>query len=349
MIRVGHACLVGDAVGQIRLCEALLLQIATIDAAREGHGLEAEAADAIDVINGEPHHVAELMVVHALDDGGHKDNLQAHRAAILNAGQLGFHQALAAGAEIDVVREAVELQVESVQTRFLGGRGKLRTGETDSVGGCLDVREAEFGGRAQHVQETRVHGGLTAGELHHAVGHGTLRAQALQHVAHLLERRLVEIPGRVGVGKANRAGQVAAIGQVDVGENRVRRMQRAEATVVRASRCVQDGRVLQATIVAEFPLFHLEVKAGVGVDLVAEVAVRQAGFLHVNGAVLLEKPRLNHLQAFGADGLRRLGQALLERLDARAGKSGFGLDDLKIAPAARLGGRSYGQSGHDPS
>ena len=110
---------------QVGLGEALGLKLAPIDAPGEGHGLEAEAADAIDVVDGEPHHVTQLVVVHALDDRGDKDNLQAGFAAVFDGGELGLHQSLAARAKIDVVAESVELQVERVQARFLGGLREL--------------------------------------------------------------------------------------------------------------------------------------------------------------------------------------------------------------------------------
>ena len=48
-----------ESRGKVGLGEALLLQVAAIDASGEGHGLEAEAADAIDVVDGEPHHVPQ--------------------------------------------------------------------------------------------------------------------------------------------------------------------------------------------------------------------------------------------------------------------------------------------------
>jgi hypothetical protein len=61
--------------------------------------------------------------------------------------------------------------------------------------------------------------------------------------------------------------------------------------------------------------FHLEVEARVGVDLVAKFTVRKAGLFHVNRAVLFEQPRINHLKAFRADGLRRLRQTFLQGFD----------------------------------
>ena len=270
-------------------------------------------------------------------------------AAVLDGGELGFHQALAARAEIDVVIEPVELQIESVQARFLGGLRELEIREADAVGGRLNVGEAELRGLAQHVHKARIESGLAAGKLHHAVGHGPLRAQALKHGGDLLEGRLVEIPGHVGVGKTDRAGQVAAIGQIHVGKNRVRGVQRAEAAVVRTARGVGDGGILQTAIVAEFPLLHFEVEARVGVDLVAKFAMRNAGLFHINRAVLFEQPRIDHLKAFRADRLRRLRQPFLKGFDGCTRESGFGLDDFEFAPTARFGGRSYRQSGHNSS
>ena len=60
-------------------------------------------------------------------------------------------------------------------------------------------------------------GGLAAGELHHAAIHGALAPQRGQHGADLFEVRLVNIAGNVGVGEAHRAGEIAAVGEVDIG------------------------------------------------------------------------------------------------------------------------------------
>src|ERR1017187_6843974 len=135
-------------MGKIGLGEALLLKVAAVDASGKGHGLKAEAADAIDVVNGEAHHVSQLMIVQALDDGGNQNNLQSHFAAVLDGGHLGFHQALGARAQVNVIIHAVELKVEGVQTRFFRGLRELEIRKLDSVGGCLQVSETEFRGLA---------------------------------------------------------------------------------------------------------------------------------------------------------------------------------------------------------
>ena len=64
--------------------------------------------------------VAELVVVHALDDGGHKDDFHAGGAAVLDDLHLGLQQRLPARAAIDVIVDAVELQVKRRQA------GRLR-------------------------------------------------------------------------------------------------------------------------------------------------------------------------------------------------------------------------------
>ena len=58
---------------------------------------------------------------------------------------------------------------------------------------------------------------LATGELHYAAIHWALVAQRLQHAADLLDVGLVEVAGGVGVGKAYRARQIAAVGKVDIG------------------------------------------------------------------------------------------------------------------------------------
>ena len=88
------------------------------------------------------------MVVQTLDDGGNQNNLQSHFAAIFDGGDFGFHQALGPRARMDVVIHAVDLQVERLQTRFFGGLGEFEFGKLDSVGGRLQVSEAEFRGLA---------------------------------------------------------------------------------------------------------------------------------------------------------------------------------------------------------
>src|ERR1035438_2779166 len=79
----------------------------------------SEAAGAVDILERQPHDVADLVVVEPLHDGGDEHDLQPGLADVFNALQLLFPQPLAARAAVDVVADAVELQVERVQAGFL--------------------------------------------------------------------------------------------------------------------------------------------------------------------------------------------------------------------------------------
>ena len=97
---------------------------------------------------------------------------------VLDALQLLLPERFAARAAVDVVADAVELQVERVQTGFLALLGEFQVGELDAVGGHLGVREAHLLGQAQGVEEARIDGRLAAGELHDAAGHRASRRAA---------------------------------------------------------------------------------------------------------------------------------------------------------------------------
>ena len=62
--------------------------------------------------------------------------------------------------------------------------------------------------------------------------------------------------------------------------------------------------VLEAAVVAEGPLLHLQVEPGVGVDDVAKVAVLGAVLLHDDFAAVFEDPGINQFRAIRA---QRLG------------------------------------------
>ena len=181
------------------------------------------------------------------------------------------------------------------------------------------------------VEEARIDGRLAARELHDAAGHRTLVAQRLQHLADGLEIRLVDVAGGVGVGETDRAGQVAAVGEVDVGQPRVAGVQVAEAAIVGAAGGVGDDGIFQAAVVAEGPLLHLQVQPRVGIDDVAEVAVVRAVLLHDDLAGVFEDPWRQSV----ADNPGRatgcvLGRPFWQRLDGRTRIGSFGLYYLKL-------------------
>ena len=82
------------AVREIGKREALGFQLVARDAAGEGHRLEADAARALDVFERQADDVADLMIVHALDDGRHVDDLQSRLLDVLDALRASFPQRL---------------------------------------------------------------------------------------------------------------------------------------------------------------------------------------------------------------------------------------------------------------
>jgi hypothetical protein len=118
-------------------------------------------------------------------------------------------------------------------------------------------------------------------------------AQCLEHLSDSLEIRLVKIARGIGVGEAYRAGEIAAVGQVYVGEPRMAGVQVAQAAIIGATGGVRDNRIFEAAVVAEGPLFHLQIEPGVRVDDVAEVAVVGAVLLHDDFAAVFKYPGIN--------------------------------------------------------
>ena len=117
-VRIGNTGLFLYGVGEIGESETLGFQFVARNPAGKGHRLEADAAGALDVLKSQPEDVANLVIVEALDDGGDEDDLQAGLLDVLDALQLLLPQRLAARAAVDVVADAVELEVQSVKSRL---------------------------------------------------------------------------------------------------------------------------------------------------------------------------------------------------------------------------------------
>src|SRR5260370_22529324 len=171
----------------------------------EGDRLEADAADAIDVLQSEPDDVADLVIVQAFHDGRDEDDLQPGLPDVLDALQLLLPQRFAARAAVNIVADAIELQVERVKTGFLALLGECQIGKFQTVGGYLGVREAHLFREAEGVEEARVNGWFAAGKLYDAAGDGTLVAQRLEHFADRVEIRVVKVTCVVAVGEADPA------------------------------------------------------------------------------------------------------------------------------------------------
>jgi len=259
-------------------------------------------------------------------------DLQPGAAHVLDGLQLLFPERLTAGPAVDIVADAVELEVQGVQAGFLGLLGELQVGEHEPVGGNLGVAETHLLREPEDVEESGIDGGLAAGELDDPAGDRTFVAQCLEHLAHGFETGLVEVAGGVGVGEADRAGEVAAVGQVDIGQAGVGGVEVAEAAIVGAAGSVGDGGVLQAAVVSEGPLLHLEVEFDVGVDDVAEVAMVGAVLLHHHRAGVLKYRGIHQLRAIRSERPGLLRKPGLERLDGRTQIGSFRLYYLELLP-----------------
>ena len=217
-----------------------------------------------------------------------------------------------------------------MQAGLLALLGEGRIGEFQPVGGHLGVREAHLTGQAEDLEETRVYGGFAAGELYDAAGHRALIAQGLEHFTDGLEIRFVEIARGVGIGEADRAGEIAPVGQVDICQTGVAGMEVAEAAIVRAACGAGDDGVFEAAVVAERPLLHFQIELRVGINDVAKIAMVRTVLLHDDFAALFQDSGINQFRAIGAKRLCLFRQSFLKRLYGCSSIGSFGLYYLKL-------------------
>ena len=179
-----------------------------------------------------------------------------------------------------------------------------------------------------------MNGRLAAGELHHASGYRLFATKCRKHLADVVEIRLVHVTSNICIRKADRTGQVAAVSEIDVRQSGVRGVHRAQATIVGAMSGVRDGGIRQSAIVAEDPLFHLQIELGIGVDDVAKLAVLGAALFHHDFAVVFANDGVDHLRALRAQRLRGLGQTFLQRRDRRSRVGGLRLNHFEVGAEA---------------
>ncbi len=278
------------------------------------------------------------MIVQPFHDRRHKDNLQSRLAHVFDAAKFLFPQTLSARALVNVVAHAVELQVQRVQSRGFGGKGKIQIQKANAVGGGLKMRESHLRGHAEDVEKARMQRRLAAGELHDAAGHRALVAQRLQHLSDLLHGRFVKIAGGVGVGETDGTSQIAAVRQIDVRQTGVRSVHGTNPALFRTTRGVGNGGIRDPAIVPEVPALHLQIHLHVRVGDVLDVPVLRTGLLHHHLAVFLKDQRVDQLQTFRTKRLRLPRQAPLRRLDGRSRIRRLGLNDLtrRVGESIRL-------------
>ena len=198
-------------------------------------GWKLIAADAIDVVDGEPNHVANLMVVQSLDDGGDEDNLHAGCRQFSMSCELGLHQALSRARGDRCRRSCRRIAGRACASpASLAFCANSRFAKLDAVGGRLNVGESQSRCAMRRISKKC---GWSVGSppenctTRPSTGRSRASVSSMPRICS--RYRLVQIARGVGVGKAYRTRQIAAVGQVDVGQRRVRGVHAAEAAIVR--------------------------------------------------------------------------------------------------------------------
>src|SRR4051812_25239367 len=167
------------------------------------------------------------MVVKAFDNRGDENDLDAGLTAVVDGLHLLFEERLTTCLEVNVVGDAVELEINGGESGLLGALREIQVGEHDSVSRGLNVREPHLLCHCADLDEVGMDRRFTAGELNNTTGYWLLFSKSIQHHADAVHVRLVKISSRIGVSEADRTSEIASIGEIDVGERGVRGVQRA--------------------------------------------------------------------------------------------------------------------------
>ncbi len=200
--------------------------------------------------------------------------------------QADVAQARTAQLLVHLVAQRIELQVQ-LEARHVGRQpfdefGILR--DAQAVGVDHQVADWPPFRRVEDVEELRVQRRLAAGDLHDV----RLALVGDDGIEHALDRRHVAEARamRAGVGVADRAAQVAVVGDLDQGQAAVLHVLRAQAAVVGAAplalgvEALRQLRRLDEALAAEAVILDV-----VG-DQHALAAVLRAPLLQVDPAVL---------------------------------------------------------------
>ena len=129
----------------------------------ERHRLERQEVDLLWIVEGELDDPADLLVVHAVDDGRDRNDVDAGRMQVLNRPQLDVEQVADQAVRIGGVANPVELQVRVTEARLESRAGEIGTlRELDSVRRRLHAAVANLLRVAHGVQEVRRHRRLAA-------------------------------------------------------------------------------------------------------------------------------------------------------------------------------------------
>ena len=251
-----------------------------------GRMIEAEADDP-----------ADLVLIDAALDGGHKDDGAADFGqAVERAEFCGQDIGLAADDAVGFAFEAVELEID-VRAHF-GQFGKKAVVVRDAlaVGVQHHVGDAALLCGAHHRNDLRVDRRLAAGELHDlriALGGD----KAIENVFDFFER---QIEARTGLGKAERTCHVAGAVDFDDAETGVLLVIGTQAAIVRAAVLDLSGEFKRdgAGLVE---LRGVGVQLRVAIDQCFERSMIGAALAHVDLVVADQDVGVDDAAALGAD------------------------------------------------
>ncbi len=235
----------------------------------------------------------DLLVVHAVDDGHDRHDVDAGAVQVLDRAQLHVEQVAHAPVRVRGVPDAVELQIGVPQACFGCGPGELGTlGELDAVGRRLDAVVAHFPRVADGVEEVGRECRLATGKLHR---HLPLRLDAdgvVEHLLDVLPAQLVHEAHLIRIHEAGIAHHVAAVGEVDR-EHRPASMLDGAAAMI-----VQRRVVVRADVASRKDLFEVLEERRVDRHDVFEVPVDRTVLDHENLTVALHDLRLDLAHLF---------------------------------------------------
>ncbi len=230
------------------------------------------------------------------------------------------HLAQPGAAQVAVHRlaQGVELQVELEAWLVVGqAGGEVRLpGNAQAVGVDHQVVDRPPPRRVEDGEERRMQGGLAAGDLHY-VGLALVRHHGVEHALHRGEVAEAR-PVRAAFGVADRAAQVAVVGDLDQGEAGVLHVLGAQAAVVGAAEVLRRVEALRQLRRLDVDLAALPVIRRVVGQQHALAAVLGAPFLQVDAFVLDQDLRLHPPQAGGADRHRAVVEQVRPYLGSHA-------------------------------
>ena len=168
--RLAEARLLLHVVRQVRQRVPLRVPALVGDllvSAGERHRLEREERDLLRVVERELDDAADLLVVHAVDDGRDRHDVDAGLPEILDRAQLHVEEVADQAMRVGRVADAVELEIRVAQACFGGRLREVRAlGELDAVRRGLDRVVADLARVADGVEEVGRQRRLAARELH---------------------------------------------------------------------------------------------------------------------------------------------------------------------------------------